>query len=156
MRRVRRRNDGALKTLDAIDRRLLALLQDDARTPLTTLAKRVGLSRSATQERVARLESHGVIAGYTLKLGGGDAPRTQAWLALTFRPGTACAQVMPQLATMVGVRLAHSVAGDVDLLVLAEADTIAAIGALREAVAKLPGVAAVKTYAVMAVQLDRR
>ena len=30
-----------MKALDAIDRRLLALLQDDARTPLTTLAKRV-------------------------------------------------------------------------------------------------------------------
>jgi Lrp/AsnC family leucine-responsive transcriptional regulator len=148
---------GASRPLDAIDRRLLALLQDDARTPLTTLAKRVGLSRSATQERVARLEKSGVIAGYTLKAGtGGEPPRTQAWLALTFRPGTTCAQLMPQLSTLDGVRLAHSVAGDVDLLVLAEADTIAAIGALREAVAKLPGVAAVKTYAVMAVQLDRR
>ena len=146
-----------MKTLDAIDRRLLALLQDDARMPLTTLAKRVGLSRSATQERVARLEKGGVIAGYTLKPGTGDGePRTQAWLALTFSPGTACVHVMPQLAALHGVRLAHSVAGDVDLLVLVEADSIAAIGALREAVAKLPGVAAVKTYAVMAVQLDRR
>lgn len=147
-----------MKTIDAIDRRLLALLQDDARTPLTTLAKRVGLSRSATQERVARLEKDGTIAGYTLKRGAAaDAtPRTQAWLALSFRPGTSCAQVMPHVAALDGVRLAHSVAGDIDLLVLAEADTIAAVGALREAVAKLPGVAAVKTYAVMAVQLDRR
>ena len=36
-----------MKTLDAIDRKLIALLQDDARTPTVALAKAVGLSRSA-------------------------------------------------------------------------------------------------------------
>jgi Lrp/AsnC family transcriptional regulator, leucine-responsive regulatory protein len=43
---------------------ILAELQQDARVPLTGLARRVNLSASATTERVKRLESAGVITGY--------------------------------------------------------------------------------------------
>ena len=145
-----------MKALDAIDRHILARLQDDARMPLVALAKHVGLSRSALQERLARLERSCVIAGYTLRLGTPGTPRTQAWLALAFAPGYACADVMPRLALLDGVKLAHSVAGDVDLLLLVEAESIAGIGELRESIAALPEVAAVRTQPVLAVQLDRR
>jgi DNA-binding Lrp family transcriptional regulator len=47
------------KRLDAKDHELLALLRRNARTPVFTLAKALGLSRSATQERLQRLESSG-------------------------------------------------------------------------------------------------
>ena len=60
-----------MKTLDATDRKLIALLQDNARLSTVALAKAVGLSRSAVQERVHRLESAGVIAQYTVRLGSG-------------------------------------------------------------------------------------
>lgn len=48
-----------MKTLDDTDRKLIALLQDNARLPTVALAKAVGLSRSAVQERVQRLEAAG-------------------------------------------------------------------------------------------------
>ena len=50
--------------LDRIDRRLLALLQQDARLTQEQLADEVGLSASAVQRRVRRLEQSGVISGY--------------------------------------------------------------------------------------------
>ncbi|ASW53096.1 Lrp/AsnC family transcriptional regulator [Plantactinospora sp. KBS50] len=50
--------------LDPIDWSVLAELQRDGRLPLTELARRVNLSASAVTERVRRLESTGVIAGY--------------------------------------------------------------------------------------------
>ena len=50
--------------LDAIDLRLLAELQDDARLSRAELGRRVGLSSPAVGERIARLEATGVITGY--------------------------------------------------------------------------------------------
>jgi Lrp/AsnC family leucine-responsive transcriptional regulator len=50
--------------LDSIDRRLLGLLQQDARLTQERLAERIGLSSSAVQRRIRRLEQIGVIGGY--------------------------------------------------------------------------------------------
>jgi len=50
--------------LDAIDRKILGLVRTDGRISITRLADRIGLSTSATSERLRRLESEGVILGY--------------------------------------------------------------------------------------------
>lgn len=50
--------------LDSTDWAILTELQQDGRTPLTELGRRVSLSASATTERVRRLEETGVITGY--------------------------------------------------------------------------------------------
>lgn len=52
--------------LDRIDRRMLAVLQEDGRIPNSALARRVGLSESATLRRLRRLEDSGLIDGYVL------------------------------------------------------------------------------------------
>lgn len=49
---------------DEIDRKLLAELQANARTPYSELGRRVGLSAPAVTDRVRRLEERGVITGY--------------------------------------------------------------------------------------------
>lgn len=49
--------------LDRLDRRILALLQHDARLSTETIGAEVGLSSSAVQRRVARLRDVGVITG---------------------------------------------------------------------------------------------
>lgn len=49
--------------LDRLDRRILALLQRDARLSTETIGAEVGLSSSAVQRRVARLRDVGVITG---------------------------------------------------------------------------------------------
>ena len=50
--------------VDEIDRKILEILQDDARTPLVAVAKEVNLSGAAVAERVRKLEQTGVIRGY--------------------------------------------------------------------------------------------
>lgn len=54
--------------LDKIDWRILEELQNDGRIPLATLGKRIGLSQPAVSERVKRLESVGVIEGYSARV----------------------------------------------------------------------------------------
>jgi Lrp/AsnC family transcriptional regulator, leucine-responsive regulatory protein len=50
--------------VDAIDRQLIDLLCENARTPYAELARKVGLSAPAVHERVGKLETSGVIRGY--------------------------------------------------------------------------------------------
>ncbi len=57
-----------LDDLDAIDRRLLELLQKDGRTSNADLARAVRMAPSAVFERVRRLERDGVIRGYGAQL----------------------------------------------------------------------------------------
>jgi DNA-binding Lrp family transcriptional regulator len=54
--------------LDDIDRQLIALLRDNARTPVATLAKRLRVARGTVQNRMRRLEAEGTIVGYSVRL----------------------------------------------------------------------------------------
>jgi Lrp/AsnC family leucine-responsive transcriptional regulator len=51
--------------MDATDRAILAELQRNARLSFQDLGRQVGLSSNATADRVRKLESSGVIRGYT-------------------------------------------------------------------------------------------
>ena len=51
--------------MDQIDRRILAVLQEDGRISATDLAKRIQLSLSATGERLRNLQTSGVIRHFT-------------------------------------------------------------------------------------------
>jgi Lrp/AsnC family transcriptional regulator, leucine-responsive regulatory protein len=54
--------------IDEMDRRILSLLQQDARLPNAEIARRVGMAPSATLERLRKLEDRGVIQGYEVRL----------------------------------------------------------------------------------------
>lgn len=57
-----------MPTLDANDRKILAVLEAEGRIPIVELAARVGLSPTPCQRRVKRLEADGVIRGYAARL----------------------------------------------------------------------------------------
>ncbi len=52
------------KMLDEIDKKILEILQKNARTPYTQIAKEVGLSEGAVRKRIEALEKKGIIKRY--------------------------------------------------------------------------------------------
>ena len=56
--------------IDEMDRRILSLLQQDARLSNAEIARRVGMAASATLERLRKLEERGVVRGYEARLDG--------------------------------------------------------------------------------------
>jgi Lrp/AsnC family transcriptional regulator, leucine-responsive regulatory protein len=54
--------------LDDYGRNLIAALQQDSRLSYADLGRRVGLSPSATAERMRRMEEDGIIRGYTIEI----------------------------------------------------------------------------------------
>jgi DNA-binding Lrp family transcriptional regulator len=54
--------------MDDIDRQLIALLRENARVPVATLAKKLRVARGTVQNRLAKLEADGTVVGYTVRL----------------------------------------------------------------------------------------
>ena len=54
--------------MDDTDHKLVALLRENARTPVATLARKLDVARGTVQNRLNRLEAEGTIVGYTVRL----------------------------------------------------------------------------------------
>ncbi|HMS78352.1 MAG TPA: Lrp/AsnC family transcriptional regulator, partial [Burkholderiaceae bacterium] len=69
--------------MDETDLKLIAMLRADARTPVATLAAKLGVSRGTGTARLRELEDAGTIVGYTLRLRPEAEPdRIRAWRAV--------------------------------------------------------------------------
>ncbi len=56
------------KVLDEIDRNILRILQNDARTSYREIQDKLGISIGTIHNRISKLKKNGVIEGYTLRL----------------------------------------------------------------------------------------
>jgi Lrp/AsnC family leucine-responsive transcriptional regulator len=139
--------------IDRIDRRILALLQDDARMATVDLAERVGLSPTATTERLKRLHREGVIRGATIRIDPAKVGRAfLVFIEVTLDKTTP--DVFERFASAVqrtqDVLECHMVAGGFDYLIKTRVADMAAYRALLgDVVLSLPGVRETRTYAVM-------
>jgi Lrp/AsnC family leucine-responsive transcriptional regulator len=139
--------------LDAADRRLLTVLQDDGRISVVDLADKIGLSPTATTERVKRLTREGYILGYGARL---DPEKLQrAFLVFVeVKLERTTLDVFERFAEAVKrapeVLECHMVAGGFDYLVkIRVADMTAYRHFLGDVLWSLPGVRETHTYAVM-------
>ena len=98
---------------DPIDRQLVSALCQDGRTTLKTLAQLTGLSVSAVQARVRRLEAEGVIKGYAA-LVDPDALGLPlaALISITPRDPEHEYDIPDRLAALPEIEACHSVAGE--------------------------------------------
>ncbi|PYC68209.1 AsnC family transcriptional regulator [Streptomyces tateyamensis] len=97
--------------MDALDRRLLAELQADARLSYNELSRRVSLSAPAVAERVRRLEADGVIGGYHAHVDLARAGLPVTALVQVECYGHRCVLRDPQVAQWPEVLQLHRVTG---------------------------------------------
>ncbi len=134
--------------MDDKDRLLLSLLRRDARRPVVALARDLGLSRTATQDRLAKLQASGAIASFTILEGGGRA-RESAYLMVRLERGVRCSQIAPKVRTISTVEAIHSVTGAIDMIIRVSAEHVEGIEKVRVEVAGFAGVAEVSTHVVL-------
>jgi Lrp/AsnC family leucine-responsive transcriptional regulator len=139
--------------IDRIDRRILALLQADGRLPTIELAQRIGLSPTATTERIRRLTRDGFIIGYGARLDAEKLGRSfLVFVEVSLDKTTP--DVFDRFADAVrrtpDVIECHMVAGGFDyLLKVRVADMAAYRRFLGEALWVVQGVRETRTYTVM-------
>lgn len=139
---------------DETDRALLALLAENARLPVATLARRLDLARTTVQARLDRLERGGVIAGYTLRLApAARAPlRATALVSIEPRSGPT---VLARLKSLPEVRRVHTTSGRFDLIVTIEADSTEALDATLDRIGEARGVRGSESLVHLSTKLDR-
>ena len=115
-----------MNNLDDTDRELLALLRQDARMPVATLATKLKVARGTVQNRMKRLERDGVIVGYTVRVKPqAEAHRIRALMTIVVE-GNRGAEVLKALRGHPNVTGLHSTNGRWDLVAELRADSLEA------------------------------
>ena len=96
--------------IDETDRTLIALLGENARAPVATLARKLGLARTTVQARLDRLETTGAIQGYSVRLGQMARAPLRATVLVSIEPRSAPA-VLSRLNSLPEVRRVHTTSG---------------------------------------------
>ena len=144
------------RPLDAIDRMIIALLQENAKRSFADIGGRVKLSATAVKRRVDRLQNDGVIVGYGARvnpraLGEGIEALIEVYCAERVSP----ADVGRSLEGLAQVVSAFTVSGDADAVIRAR---VASIGDLEKFVERLrhnPNIVRTKTLIVLSTLIDR-
>ena len=141
--------------MDDLDRGILALLGADARMSVATLARRLKVARSTIQARLERLETGGIIAGYTVKLGeAAREGRIRATVLLTIEP-RAQAAVLARLRAIPEVERVHTTSGRVDLLLQVAAPSTTVHDGVLDRVGDIAGVKSSESLIHLSTKLDR-
>lgn len=135
--------------MDDKQRQILQLLRDNARLPVKTIAGKVGLSRSAVRDRIARLEADGTIRGYRAEIADDTAEQQIGAFLIVRLTKTPARQVINALAGHPAVVRCYSVSGDIDLMVEIRVATPAALNQVRDQLAGMALVASVTTAMIL-------
>ena len=141
--------------MDELDRNIVALLSQDARTSIAVLARRLKVARSTLQARLERLETSGAIAGYTLRLGEtARLGRIRATVLLSVEP-RAQAAILPRLRAFPEVERIHTTSGRVDMLLQLAATSTSQLDDVLDQIGGLTGVRQSESLIHLSTKLDR-
>jgi Lrp/AsnC family leucine-responsive transcriptional regulator len=144
--------------LNRIDRHILQLLRQDGRMPHAAIAKVVGLSGPAVHERIRKLESRGVIAGYTAVLDPQALDRDHvAFVMVTLSEGNEFAADDPIVARICDepdVLEFHRIAGEDCYLIKIRTSTNKDLERLLRRIRSIRGVARTRTTICLSTELE--
>jgi Lrp/AsnC family leucine-responsive transcriptional regulator len=147
---------GYLDGVEETNRRIVALLADDGRMSFTELARHTGLSVSAAQQRVRRLERQGVIKGYAALIDPDEAglPLTAFISIKPFDPA-APDDAPARLAHLPAIEACHSVAGEENYILKVRVGSPAALEDLLQEIRAAASVST-RTTIVLSTPYENR
>ena len=138
------------------DQALIRLLQINARESVSNLARQLGVSRTAVQQRLNKLTRLNVIEGFTGKLNSNwQKNQITTFIALTVVPKEAKSVILA-LERMPYIKALWTVSGSFDLLAEATASTTEKIDLLLDDVGAIEGVAGTESSVVLSTKFERR
>lgn len=141
--------------MDELDRNIITLLKTDARMSLSTLARRLKIARSTLQARIERLETGGIIAGYTITLGKGADPNPlRASLLISIDP-RAQGTVLQKLKSIPEIEKVHTTSGRIDLLVQLACPDTQSLDHVLDQIDATPGIRSSESLIHLSTRLDR-
>ncbi len=140
---------------DNLDRRLLALLQQNAREPVSHLARKLNVARTTVLARINKLENSGIISGYSVVLGKSVSENAlHASVGISLQP-KAGPKVLKAISAMPEVYSLWSVSGEFDYLALLRAQTSQQLDNLLDQIGLMEGVNNTHTSILLSKKLER-
>lgn len=137
------------------DQQLLSLLRGKARASTTELAQILGVSRSTVQKRLERLETEGVIAGYTVQLSSDYLDQEiKAHVMVTVNPHMT-QTIIKAMETLDPVRAIYSVSGPHDLIVEVAAMSVNDLDHVIDSIIAIEGVERTVSSVILSTRLKR-
>jgi DNA-binding Lrp family transcriptional regulator len=131
--------------MDDIDRQLISLLRANARATVASLAKSLKVARGTVQNRIAKLERAGTIAGYSVRLKPQtDAHRIAAMMTVEVE-GNHLEKVLRTLRGDPEVHTLHTTNGRWDLIAEISADSLEALDQVISRIRRIEGIARTET-----------
>lgn len=140
---------------DALDRKIIAALQANARQSTAKIAAQVGVARTTVHERISRMERAGVIKGYSVILGDSDAISLVQVIVMLEVNQPETARIIQRLEDYLEIKLCLSVNGEFDLMLSVEAPRIEDLDVLVDEIGEIPGINRTKTHVVFGRRIDR-
>ena len=136
--------------LDEIDRRILDLLQDDARRTIANIAELVNLSAAPVKRRIDRLEQLGVIVGYTAVLDHAKlGAASEAFGEVRITGQADVDAIIASVSELPEVRDIFTTAGDPDALVRIRVDDVDHLKRVVNALRRSPNLIGTKSLIVL-------
>ena len=141
--------------MNDFDRRLLALLRNNARLSMSELARRLGVSRSNVQSRLRRLEERKIIAGYTVQYGN-DYEKNLISAHVSIKGAQKqLGKLYISLDNIHQINALYSVSGDYDLIAVVSAESTEELSGLLDHLITLPGVERTSSSVILETKLSR-
>jgi Lrp/AsnC family transcriptional regulator, leucine-responsive regulatory protein len=145
-----------MRPIDDVDRKILSLLQENAKRTYADMSERVSLSIASVKRRVDRLERDGIIRGYaalvdTQKLGGS----IEAVIEIYCADRTAPRDVRKSLEKMPEVVTAFTVSGEPDALARIRVTGIPHLETVVENLRRDRNIVRTRTLIVLSTIIDR-
>ncbi|WP_432455742.1 MULTISPECIES: Lrp/AsnC family transcriptional regulator [unclassified Agarivorans] len=135
--------------MDKFDQKIVNLLAENSRRSIASIGEKIGLSRTAVNDRVQRLHQSGEIEAFTLKLKSPDNKNLiSVYFQLTFRPFILNA-IMTQLNNIPEIKQAHSLTGDTDLILYIQAGSMGRVNDIREQLSQLDSLDKLQTFTAL-------
>ena len=136
--------------MDELDRKLLAFLRADSRTPAAALAARLKVSRGTVQNRIARMQADGVIQGFTVRTRPEiEAQRVRAIMGIAIE-GERSAAVIRKLKGFPAVDRIYTTNGRWDLIAELEVGGLAEFSRALDDIRTVEGIAMTETSLLLA------
>lgn len=158
---MRRHNDDStlsstMTMLTSKDEELIALLRSNAREPVASLARKLGVSRTTVQDRLKRLEEQGVISGYTVKITQDPSDRgISAMVMISVEPRRQV-DVAKMVGKIIAVQTLQTVSGKFDLMAMVKTATSEAMDVVIDQFGVISGVTGIETAVILSTKVDRR
>ncbi len=131
--------------MDTTDRRLLSMLRDNARMSVAAMAKSLGVARGTVQNRLARLEADGVIAGYTVRLKLQDEDQRIRALMTVAVEGNRTDEVLRALTGDPAVCALHTTNGRWDIVAELRTESLEAVDRVLGRIRQIDGISNTET-----------